>query len=1214
MARRTVFFLFAFVTLASGSLTFGAAGHPPARESSPPSWSLVGPTTYLNQNGDAISGRATSLWSPQGTPSTIYLGTAGGGVWKTVNGGTTWAPIFDGAGPQGIGAVAGDPSNPHVLYVGTGEGNFNDDALPGLGLFKSTDGGASWTHIELPDMWGPYRSPIRKIVVDPRDSSRVYAGASNGLYFSLDAGATWNLTRMGSSTYYTVCTDIALDSVHPAAGQPSAVYVAVGLLWGETSNGIYRSLGGGPGPWTKITVAPAGAGFPDNPGRIALASAPSDPKRLYALVHQAGGVISGLYSAADGAADPVVWTQKNPVSDLCSNQCWYDLALAVHPTDASRLILGGLDAWASIDAGATLTKISDGSGSGANYAHSGHHALLLSGTTLSAATDGGVFAANLDWGGPTATWSHRNAGLPTLQILSLAQHPTDPAQMLASAKNNGLAFGNGSTWTQVYPGNPGEVLWDTDPSFAYCEGPGALTLRNSNFGADPTAWTCIRHFGGADCSGSTQVDNGKVADVAPMVLDPNPSPGGLLTAGSHVYRNALPRTGDSWSDLAGELIPADRFDYLTALHAALNGGTPGILYAGAASGHVYSTVDGGAHWLETSPDNTGTRVTSIVTLPSDGRKVLLTFAEYWGHRQVFRSMDAGATWLDVTGPLPYGSCWTLALDPADPNRAFVGTDHGAYENRDVWNGNGWISISANMPEAAVTRLAFGTGGRLRAATYGRAIWELPAVPACAGALSPTRLEPGPEGGSVPVNVDVPAGCTWTTSSPFSWVTFVPSAGTGPGTVEVTVAPSSDTGERSVRVFVAGQVLQVDQAGGCSYGLSPTQAQFGAEGGTGTVTVATGETCAWSAASAEPWVTLQTLSGTGPGSVAYTVAPNGTPSGRTGMLTVAGKTFLVSEEGQCTTGIDPPNAQFAAAGGTATVTVTAPESCSWNATSMVPWIEITAGATGTGSGSVAYTVAANGSANSRTGSLTIAGSTFAVTQEGGCSYAIDPTGSSYGVSGGTGRFGVTALAGCAWSAQTADTWITFDQSASGTGDGEIRFTVAPNPSSDPRTGSIHVAGWTHNVYQYGNACSLNCFATVAACGLPGLALSFTSSVTSTGCTAEPVFQWSFGDGQNSSDQNPTHTYAAAGTYNWSLLVTLGGTTCVRTGLVNVVPHVPGDCDGDAMVSIGEVQKAINMFLGILPVGCGVDCNGSGQVSIGEVQKVINAFLGVTCGCG
>ena len=259
--------------------------------------------------------------------------------------------------------------------------------------------------------------------------------------------------------------------------------MAVGLLWGEASNGIYRSTGGGPGPWTKISVAPAGTGFPENAGRIALACAPSDPKRLYALVHQAGGGASGLYSTADGSADSVAWTLVNPVSDLCSDRCWYDLALAVHPSDASRLVVGGLDAWASTDGGATLTKISDGSGSGAAYAHTSHHAFLLTGETLTAATDGGVFAANLDWGGPSATWSHRNAGLPTLQILSLAQHPTDPGQLLASARNNGLAYGGGATWMEVYPGNPGEVLWDAaDPRFAYCEGQGALTIRNSSFG------------------------------------------------------------------------------------------------------------------------------------------------------------------------------------------------------------------------------------------------------------------------------------------------------------------------------------------------------------------------------------------------------------------------------------------------------------------------------------------------------------------------------------------------------------------------------------------------------------------------------------------------------------------------------------------------------------------------------------------------------------
>jgi hypothetical protein len=147
-----------------------------------------------------------------------------------------------------------------------------------------------------------------------------------------------------------------------------------------------------------------------------------------------------------------------------------------------------------------------------------------------------------------------------------------------------------------------------------------------------------------------------------------------------------------------------------------------------------------------------------------------------------------------------------------------------------------------------------------------------------------------------------------------------------------------------------------------------------------------------------------------------------------------------------------------------------------------------------------------------------------------------------------------------------------------------------------------------------ACILTCTATVTpGSGTAPLDVEFWASADSVGCGGPVVFSWVFGDGSTSSGQTPSHTYASAGTFSWTLTVAADGETCTKTGTITLMPGRPGDCDGDGQVSIGEVQKAINMFLGTLVPACGVDCSGDGVVSIGEVQKAINAFLGVAATC-
>ena len=250
--------------------------------------------------------------------------------------------------------------------------------------------------------------------------------------------------------------------------------------------------------------------------------------------------------------------------------------------------------------------------------------------------------------------------------------------------------------------------------------------------------------------------------------------------------------------------------------------------------------------------------------------------------------------------------------------------------------------------------------------------------------------------------------------------------------------------------------------GCTPSLSAGAQSFGSSGGLGSVVLATGPACSWTALSNVPWIILTSnSSGTGGNTFNYSVSANSSSISRSGTLTIAGQILAVTQSGvSCSYSISPGSRTMASSGGTGTVSVTASAGCSWTASSSAGWITINSGNSGSGSGSCGYTVAANTGSSSRTGSLTVAGQTFTVTQSGvSCTYSISPTTLSVGSGGSTGTVSVTAVTGCSWSASSSAGWITINSGSSGSGSGSCGYTVAANTGSSSRTGSLTVAGDT-----------------------------------------------------------------------------------------------------------------------------------------------------------
>ena len=490
-----------------------------------------------------------------------------------------------------------------------------------------------------------------------------------------------------------------------------------------------------------------------------------------------------------------------------------------------------------------------------------------------------------------------------------------------------------------------------------------------------------------------------------------------------------------------------------------------------------------------------------------------------------RSFEAGAATGTVAVTTAAGCPWTATSN--DPWLAVTAGGSGS--------ANGTVTYSVASNSGAARAGTISIGDQTFVVTQ-----SSPTAALCQYSVAPTSTSIGAGGGTTGVAIQTDASCSWAAASNVAWLAIV-GVGTGSGNGNVTVSAQANTGPaRAGTLTIAGQTFTVNQAGSCASAINPTSTSIAVGGGTGQVGVTTAAGCAWTSSSNASWLTVTAgASGSGSGQVSFSAAAN--PAGpRSGTLTIAGQTFTVNQAGSCAASINPTSFGAPATAGTGPqISVTAAAGCAWTATSNAAWLSVTAGSSGSGNGTVAFTFAANTGA-ARAGTLTIAGQTFTVNQAGGCASSINPTSQSIGAAGGAGtQIAVTSTAGCAWTATTSDTWITITSGATGSGNGTVNFTIAAN-SGPSRIGTISVAGQTFTVNQAaGCAASINPTSqTVGAAGGTATSVAVTSTA---GCawTATSNASWI------------TITQGASGSGNGSVTFTVAATTGPeRTGTLTI----------------------------------------------------------------
>ncbi len=684
------------------------------------SWQSLGPEsmTMLSWVMGPVAGRVSAIAVDPVHENVIYLGTASGGLWKTTNGGSYWTQLFDQVGTQSIGSVFIEPGNPNNVWVGTGEQGQSCTSYFGLGLFKSTDGGASFVPMNGTGVNTLDLSYVSAILVHPTNPNIVLAGGhayctaagtyySGALYRSSDGGANWTLSINGP------VGDLLIDPT-----TPNTMYVGIGRA-SSAGDGIYKTINAGAN-WTRLETPPLPFGASTR--RMRLAMAQSNSQILYALINQSDN-LTHLYKSIDGGAS---WAQTN--GNACEGQCSYNLSLAIHPTNPSAILVGSIRHFSSTDSGTTPTWMTTGWGP-SQTVHQDTHVLLYStsnGNRYWAGTDGGIWRT--DNGGTSFT--NLNSNLHITQFYDVAVHPGNTMAVWGGAQDNSSSGRFGSQqWSTtivtgdgfmnlVDPGNPSIVFQTSYPSRP--PSPLLPSVVRSMSGGGPSTFAWLATSG--------LVANEDYPWVTPLAIYDHdaPTPTYAFLASDYVYRAQSDQLAGSftWTKISPDISGAL---FAVRVITPVKNGSNLTLYAGTSiNGKIQRTNNG----LDPSPtwsDVTGNYpVGNVSDIAADFGNPLRVFATRgnFGNFKLWRSTTGGTTWTGVGTGLPNVPANSVAIDPADTNRIFVATDIGVYQSVD--GGNTFQPLMDGMPLGnVVTDLEVDNSPHaLVAGSYGRGAWWL----------------------------------------------------------------------------------------------------------------------------------------------------------------------------------------------------------------------------------------------------------------------------------------------------------------------------------------------------------------------------------------------------------------------------------------------------------------------------------------------------------
>jgi photosystem II stability/assembly factor-like uncharacterized protein len=683
-------------------------------------WRLIGPFR---------GGRVLAVAGVPGEPDHFYFGSVNGGVWESRDAGRTWQPVFDGQPIGSIGALAVAPSDPRVIYVGSGEADMRSDIAQGDGMYKSSDGGRTWSRSGLADS-----QQIGRVLVDPRNPNIVYVAAlghpygpnaERGVFRSKDGGKTWQ--KVLGKDESTGAIDLAFEP-----GKPEVIYAA---LWqtrrtpwhiyppaSGPGSGLYKSIDGGD-HWTQIGLG--SHGLPASPGRIGIAVAPSQPQRVYAMVDAAMG---GLYRSDDGGA---TWAQASSDPRIWGRG-WYFGGITVEPRNPDVVYASNTALYRSEDGGKTFVPVKGAPG-GDDY-----HVLWIDPQVpqhrILGVDQGAV--VSVDGGETWSSWYNQ----PTGQFYHVVTDNRFPYWVYGSQQDSGAAgvpsrtnSYDGINLTEFREttagGESDDVAPDPkDPDVLFGGRVEKLDLRTGQTrSVDPVLAYPNRY---------------RETWTLPLLFSPR-DPKVLYFARQRLFRTD--DGGEHWTVISPDLTREDpgtpaNLDAVTAANNLQTGPRRGVIYSiapsrladhdlwvGTDDGLIWRTKDEGANWTNVTPAAI-TPWSKIGILDASHFDAETAYAAVDRHRlddfnpYIYRTHDGGQHWALIAGGIPAGTFVNAVREDAVARGLlYAGTEKGVYVSFD--DGDRWQPLQANLPVTSVRDLEV-HGEDLVIATHGRAFWVL----------------------------------------------------------------------------------------------------------------------------------------------------------------------------------------------------------------------------------------------------------------------------------------------------------------------------------------------------------------------------------------------------------------------------------------------------------------------------------------------------------
>ncbi|MDE2481026.1 MAG: hypothetical protein KGN02_02405 [bacterium] len=711
-------------TFLAASPVHAAPAHVDASYLNSVSWRLIGPFR---------GGRALAVTGVPGEPDHFYFGAVDGGVWESTNAGRTWNPIFDRENVGSIGAIAVAPSDVKTIYVGTGEADMRSDIAYGNGMYKSTDGGKTWTHIGLDGTW-----QIGAIVVDPHDANVAYVAAlghqyapnaERGVFKTTDGGKTW--TKVLYKDENTGAISLAMNPQ-----DPQTIYAA---LWqtrrppwnvyppsNGPGSGLYKSTDGGK-TWTHLTN-----GLPKAVGHIGVAVAPSQPSRVYAQIDTGADVADGgVYRSDDAGA---TWTHINggKAQVRLWQRGWYFGGITVDPKNPDVVYVMNTATYRSEDGGKSFVAIK-GSPGGDDY-----HTLWINpdhSSRMILGGDQGV-VVSVDRAKTWSSWYNQ----PTGQFYHVITDNRFPYWVYGAQQDSGAMA------------VPSQTIHTTITTMDWH--PMDVGGENGYVAPDPKHPGQI--FGGSDTLTYEALATGWEQNIDPSTKYPDtlwrhtwtlpvvvsPVDHALYASRQRIFRTT--DAGKSWHIVSPDLTRNDPSEnYLANLDAATNADSSGLprrgvvyaiapspfsastLWAGTDDGYVWRTTDGGAHWTNITPKHLTpwSKVAIIEPSPFDAASAYVVVDR---HRlddytpYIYKTTDGGKSWTLRTSGIPDGSFVNVVrADPKVRGLLYAGTEKGVYVSFD--DGAHWQTLQRNLPVTSVRDIDV-HGDDLVIATHGRAFW------------------------------------------------------------------------------------------------------------------------------------------------------------------------------------------------------------------------------------------------------------------------------------------------------------------------------------------------------------------------------------------------------------------------------------------------------------------------------------------------------------